>query len=151
MKKLTARAVIVVALVVVAVATTTASARPDRAAFASYRLDNLDSLGGTSSVGFSVNDRGWAAGRSNLSGNQKRHATLWRNGALTDLDTLGGANSAVLWPVKNIRGIVSGIARRTSRPVQREVELRVLLPDRDRTRQRAARAPVADGVTPATG
>ena len=30
---------------------------------------------------------------------------------LTDLGTLGGPNSAVLWPVKNIRGIVSGIAQ----------------------------------------
>jgi len=111
MKKLTARAIIVAALLVVAAAAATASARPKRAAFASYRLDNLNSLGGTSSVGFSVNDRGWVAGRSNLPGNQSRHATLWRNGALTDLDTLGGANSAVLWPVKNIRGIVSGIAQ----------------------------------------
>ena len=103
MKKLTARAVIVVALLVVAAAAATASARPERAAFASYRLDNLDSLGGTSSVGFSINDRGWVAGRSNLAGNQSRHATLWRNGALTDLGTLGGPNSAVLWPVKNRR------------------------------------------------
>ena len=108
MKKLAAGAVIVVALLVLAAA---AGARPDRTTFASYSLDDLDSLGGTSSVGFSVNDRGWAAGRSNLPGNQKRHATLWRNGVLTDLDTLGGANSAVLWPVKNVRGIVSGIAQ----------------------------------------
>ena len=76
-----------------------------------YRVTNLPPLGGTSSVGFSINDRGWVAGRSNLSGNQSRHATLWRNGALTDLGTLGGPNSAVLWPVKNIRGIVSGIAQ----------------------------------------
>ncbi len=79
--------------------------------FLSYRVTNLTPLGGTSSVGFSINDRGWVAGRSNLSGNQSRHATLWRNGALTDLGTLGGPNSAVLWPVKNIRGIVSGIAQ----------------------------------------
>jgi len=76
-----------------------------------YRVSNLPPLGGTSSVGFSINDRGWVAGRSNLSGNQSRHATLWRNGALTDLGTLGGPNSAVLWPVKNIRGIVTGIAQ----------------------------------------
>jgi probable HAF family extracellular repeat protein len=76
-----------------------------------YRVTNLQSLGGTSSVGYSVNDRGWVAGRSNLPGNQSRHATLWRNGALTDLLTLGGANSAVLWPVKNVRGIVTGIAQ----------------------------------------
>jgi probable HAF family extracellular repeat protein len=77
----------------------------------SYRVSNLPSLGGTSSVGYSVNDRGWVAGRSNLPGNQSRHATLWRHGALTALGTLGGPNSAVLWPVKNLRGIVSGIAQ----------------------------------------
>lgn len=106
MKKLTAM-VVVVLLVIAA----SASARPDRPTFAAYHLDNLASLGGTSSVGFSVNDRGWVTGRSNLPGNQQRHATLWRNGALADLDTLGGANSAVLWPVKNVRGIVSGIAQ----------------------------------------
>lgn len=77
----------------------------------SYRVTNLLSLGGASSVGYSVNDRGWVAGRSNLPGNQSRHATLWRRGVLTDLGTLGGANSAVLWPVKNVRGIVTGIAQ----------------------------------------
>jgi probable HAF family extracellular repeat protein len=109
MRKLTAGALIAAAVLVVAVAA--AGARQDSTAFASYNLENLDSLGGTSSAGYSVNDRGWVAGRSNLAGNQKRHATLWRNGVLTDLKTLGGANSAVLWPVKNIRGIVSGIAQ----------------------------------------
>ncbi|MCP9485302.1 MAG: hypothetical protein MSC30_05550 [Gaiellaceae bacterium MAG52_C11] len=86
---------------------------PPREGFASYEVAGLSSLGGTSSVGYSINDRGWVAGRSNLSGNQVRHATLWRHGGLTDLGTLGGPerNSAVLWPVKNIRGIVSGIAQ----------------------------------------
>src|SRR5262245_23575216 len=108
MKKLTARALVVGALPVLAAS---ASARPDRTTFASYHLDNLEPLGGTSSVGFSINDRGWVAGRSNLAGNQSRHATLWRNGVLTDLGTLGGPNSAVLWPVKNVRGIVTGIAQ----------------------------------------
>jgi probable HAF family extracellular repeat protein len=111
MQKLTARALIAGALLVVAVAATSASARPDQTAFANYHLENLDSLGGTSSVGFSINDRGWVAGRSNLTGNQSRHATLWRHGVLKDLDTLGGPNSAVLWPVKNVLGIVSGIAQ----------------------------------------
>jgi probable HAF family extracellular repeat protein len=76
-----------------------------------YRVSNLPPLGGTSSVGFSINDRGWVAGRSNLAGNQSRHATLWRNGVLTDLGTLGGPNSAVLWPVKNLQGVVTGIAQ----------------------------------------
>ena len=76
-----------------------------------YTVMQLPSLGGASSAGFSINDRGWVAGRSNLAGNQSRHATLWRNGALTDLGTLGGPNSAVLWPVKNLRGVVTGIAQ----------------------------------------
>ncbi|HET9324824.1 MAG TPA: hypothetical protein VFO03_13180 [Gaiellaceae bacterium] len=83
--------------------------------FPDYAVDNLDPLGGTSSVGFSINNLGWVAGRSNLAGNQSRHATLWRNGQLKDLGTLGGANSAVLWPVKNVQGVVSGIAQ-TSEP-----------------------------------
>jgi probable HAF family extracellular repeat protein len=76
-----------------------------------YRLIRLDSLGGTSSIGASINDRGWIAGRSNR-GNGVRHAALWRNGVITDLGTLGGPDkaSAVLWPVKNLRGIVSGIS-----------------------------------------
>lgn len=76
-----------------------------------YTLERLDSLGGTSSVGTSINDRGWVAGRSNLPSGV-RHAALWRDGALTDLGVLGGPAqpSTVLWPVKNLRGIVSGVA-----------------------------------------
>ncbi len=75
-----------------------------------YEVTNLASLGGSSSAGSSINDRAWVAGFSNLPGDQSEHAALWRDGALTDLGTLGGANSAVLWPVKNVRGMVSGIA-----------------------------------------
>jgi probable HAF family extracellular repeat protein len=100
------------ALVAAALLAGAAAAAGDRAGSDTrYLVKNLKSLGGTSSVGFSVNDRGWAAGRSNLPGNQSRHATLWRGGGLTDLGTLGGANSAVLWPVKNVRGVVTGIAQ----------------------------------------
>lgn len=76
-----------------------------------YRLTNLASLGGTSSSGNSINNRGWITGRSNLPGAPVRHATLWRGGSLTDLGTLGGPNSAVIWPVKNTTGIVSGITQ----------------------------------------
>lgn len=38
------------------------------------------------------------------------HATLWRGGQALDLGTLGGPNSNVAWPVKNNRGLISGIA-----------------------------------------
>jgi probable HAF family extracellular repeat protein len=75
-----------------------------------YRVTNLSSLGGTLSAGSSINDRSWIAGFSNFAGDQTQHAALWRNGSLTDLGTLGGQNSSVLWPVKNVTGLVSGIA-----------------------------------------
>ena len=78
-----------------------------------YRVSYLDSLGGTNSRGNSINDRGWIAGFSRLSGDKNRHATLWRDGALLDLGTLGGSdkNSSVAWPVKNNRGIIAGISQ----------------------------------------
>jgi probable HAF family extracellular repeat protein len=78
-----------------------------------YKITQLERLGGTSAIGVSINDLGVVAGRSNLPGGI-RHAALWRNGALIprDLGTLGGPDktSTVPWPVKNLRGIVSGIS-----------------------------------------
>src|SRR6266496_1094047 len=65
-----------------------------------YHVSNLDTLGGTNSRGNSINNQGWVAGYSNLAGNQSRHATLWRNGSLLDLGTLGGPNSSVTWNIK---------------------------------------------------
>jgi probable HAF family extracellular repeat protein len=62
-------------------------------------------LGGAS--GSSINDRGWVAGFSAEGG--VTHATLWRDGTPSILE-LGGPNSAVLWPVKNNNGIVTGVA-----------------------------------------
>ena len=78
-----------------------------------YDVTQLPSLGGASSAGFSINNRGWVAGRSNLSDNRTRHATLWRNGLVTDLGTLGSKerNSVVRWPVKNVRGLITGISQ----------------------------------------
>ena len=74
-----------------------------------YRVSNLDSLGGTSSGGNSINDRCWVAGYSRLTGDQTRHAALWRrqqHHSILDLGTLGGPNSSVTWNVKNTEGIV---------------------------------------------
>jgi uncharacterized membrane protein len=75
-----------------------------------YQVSTLASLGGTSSGGNSINDQSWAAGYSRLP-DRNRHATLWRNGALTDLNTLGGPNSSVTWNVKNTAGIIVGISQ----------------------------------------
>jgi probable HAF family extracellular repeat protein len=111
MKGTIGQVLLVAALPAGAVAASGAGASQVRGEDVQYRVTNLPALGGTSSVGFSINNRGWVGGRSNLPGNQSRHATLWRDGRLTDLGTLGGPNSAVLWPVKNVRGIVTGIAQ----------------------------------------
>jgi probable HAF family extracellular repeat protein len=80
-----------------------------------YHATNLASLGGSVGAGNSISNLGWVSGTSNLSGDQVQHAVLWRNGSLTDLGTLGGPNSGVLWPVKNDRGIISGISQ-TAQP-----------------------------------
>jgi probable HAF family extracellular repeat protein len=79
-----------------------------------YRVSNLDSLGGTSSAGNSINDRSWVAGYSKLTGDQARHAALWRrrtHHAVLDLGTLGGPNSSITWNVKNTEGILVGISQ----------------------------------------
>lgn len=80
-----------------------------------YIVTDLPSLGGTNSRANSINNRAWLTGYSNLAGNQSRHAALWRDGALTDLGTLGGPNSAVTFSVKANSGIVAGISQ-TSTP-----------------------------------
>src|SRR4029077_13590909 len=80
-----------------------------------YTITDLPSLGGTNSRANSVNNRGWLAGYSNLEGDQTRHAALWRDGALTDLGTLGGPNSNITWSVKSNSGVVAGISQ-TSMP-----------------------------------
>ncbi len=80
----------------------TAKAKPK----AQYNVSNL----GTSSGGNSINDQSWAAGYSRLP-DRNRHATLWRSGLLSDLDTLGGPNSSVTWNVKNTAGIIVGISQ----------------------------------------
>jgi probable HAF family extracellular repeat protein len=76
-----------------------------------YTITNLPSLGGTNSRANTINNRGWLAGYSNLGGNQTRHAALWRDGALTDLGTLGGPNSNVTWPGRANSGIIAGISQ----------------------------------------
>lgn len=87
-----------------------ASAKP-----AQYRVFNLGTLGGALGIGNGINNRGWVTGVSTLPGNQTARATLWIYGTKLDLGTLGGANSAVEWPVKNDTGEIVGISE-TSTP-----------------------------------
>ena len=76
-----------------------------------YEVAHLASLGGTSSSGNGINNLGWIVGSSNLTGDASAHASLWRNGSLVDLGTLGGPNSNVAWPgVNNTGNLVVGIA-----------------------------------------
>ncbi|NUO72123.1 MAG: hypothetical protein HOQ10_05350 [Frateuria sp.] len=75
-----------------------------------YRVHNLGSLGGTSSAGAGINDFGLIAGFSNLPGDQSTHATAWLAGSTFDLGTLGGPNSAVVFPSKNNYGLIAGVA-----------------------------------------
>jgi probable HAF family extracellular repeat protein len=76
-----------------------------------YRVEIIEStLGGQLSRGSGINNRGWIAGFSNLAGDETLHATLWRNGAITDLGTLGGPASRVPWPGIDNSGRIVGIA-----------------------------------------
>src|SRR5437763_6817400 len=94
-----------------ATAQTQTKAKPDT----QYHVSTLPSFGGTSSGRNSMNDPSWVAGYSRLP-DRNRHATLWRNGSLTDLGTLGGPNSSVTWNVKNTAGIIVGISQTATTP-----------------------------------
>ncbi len=76
-----------------------------------YLVFKLGSLGGAVSSGNSLNNLGLIGGTSQLGGGSTAiRATLWFLGLPFDLGTLGGPSSGIIWPVKNIRGIISGIA-----------------------------------------
>jgi len=75
-------------------------------------VKELPTLGGSFSNGFGgVNDRGWVTGDANLAGDQTEHGFLFRDGVMVDLGTLGGLNSSVSFPVKDARGLVTGVAQ----------------------------------------
>jgi probable HAF family extracellular repeat protein len=67
-------------------------------------------LGGSTSIGNGINNRGWVSGFSNDAGNATRQAVVWRDGELHPLGTLGGPNSNVQWPGINNGGTIVGIA-----------------------------------------
>jgi probable HAF family extracellular repeat protein len=112
-KRVTQTLFIILTAVCCGAALAPARAQGQQAAKASpqYQVSNLPGLGGTSSGGNSINNQSWVAGYSRLTGNQSRHATLWRNGSLLDLGTLGGPNSSVTWNVKDTQGVIVGISQ----------------------------------------
>lgn len=89
-----------------------AAKRPQGSGGAPYYLviDLGNPNGGTASGASSINNIGWASGFSEFSGNQTMNTFLWFLGLRIPIGTFGGPNSSVVWPVKNDRGILSGIA-----------------------------------------
>jgi probable HAF family extracellular repeat protein len=74
-----------------------------------YEVIKLPSLGGTQSRGMAINQQGWVAGWSDLPDGRRR-AVLWKDGVITNLETLGGPSSAVPWLGLNDAGVVAGIS-----------------------------------------
>lgn len=84
---------------------------PNEATSSQYTATALNPIAGSSAGANSINNANWASGVSSLASSSYIHAALWENGGPpTDLGTLGGPNSAVEWPVKNGRGLISGIS-----------------------------------------
>jgi probable HAF family extracellular repeat protein len=80
------------------------------AAAVQYEVVKLPSIpGGTQARGMAINQQGWVAGWSNQADGTRR-AVLWKNGVLTNLNTLGGPSSTVPWPGLNDAGTVVGIS-----------------------------------------
>jgi probable HAF family extracellular repeat protein len=104
--------VLVLAALLVGVARGADGDVSSRAGAIRYQVTNLTPLGAAPSWGNSINNLGWIAGPSRLPGGAVQHAALWRPGSVEakDLGTLGGTHSSVLWPVKNVRGVISGFA-----------------------------------------
>ena len=68
---------------------------------------------GSTSFGFDLNNAGWVASSSSFAGGSDQHATLWNNGTMIDLGTLGGANSYAF--AVNASGQIIGISDTASR------------------------------------
>lgn len=78
-----------------------------------YVVEHLDSLGGASSAGIGINDRGWITGFSRKPAGGPVRAALWiGDRAPVELGTLGGpaSSSAVLWPSEANNGVVVGVS-----------------------------------------
>ena len=114
-----AQRIVVIAVALVALTTFEPVGAAPPALRPVFRIVRLDGLGGSNARANSINNAGLAAGYSNLPNDDRRHATVWILGTPFDLDTLGGPNSNIAWPVKNVTGLLAGIAQ-TSTPEPQE-------------------------------
>jgi probable HAF family extracellular repeat protein len=64
---------------------------------------------GVAGIGNGINNLGWPSGVL-FTAAGATHGALYIPGNVTDLGTLGGANSGVEWPIKNNHGLVVGIS-----------------------------------------
>lgn len=77
-----------------------------------YTITTLGTLGGKQgSSAHGINNRSWVTGDANLPGDASEHATLWRDGEINDLGTIGGVNSNVNFPVKNDHRLIAGFSQ----------------------------------------
>jgi probable HAF family extracellular repeat protein len=77
---------------------------------AHFEVTVLPSLGGPVSQARALSNSGRVAGFSDNPDGETRQAVAWRGGALTELGTLGGPSSSVVWHGQNEHGTVVGIA-----------------------------------------
>jgi len=75
-----------------------------------YTIAYLPTLNGSRNRPTGIASNGLIAGFVNRPGNATRVAALWHGASLDTLGTLGGPNSAVLWPGIANNGLVAGIA-----------------------------------------
>jgi len=80
-----------------------------------YQVINLGALpGGSTAYGATINNRGWVMGESGVVPGLypvPTHATLWRNGVITDLGTLDGPSSGIDWVQTNNQGLVAVLSQ----------------------------------------
>jgi probable HAF family extracellular repeat protein len=104
-KKMTLTFLLLAALVVPVAAQSHGGKKPE------YQVYSFGApLGGSASGAAAVNNFGFVAGDSNITGDATEHAFLWALGDGVDMGTLGGPNSAVLWPGLNDFGVAVGIS-----------------------------------------
>src|SRR5205814_376104 len=60
--------------------------------YSSGSMMDLGTLGGSHSVGTSINASGQVTGKATIAGDSAQHAFLYSSGSMTDLGTLGGSS-----------------------------------------------------------